>query len=152
MSRSLKLLSKQFMLEVENPENLSLTQIAYGKTSNIFAQKNLLSSSTTTPLAYKDAVDRTEQMQSFRTSRNKTKSFKTPRPVFRTQKTEKSNDDRQSLGSDFENFLDDEQEIEMLEDDEEEEDPQELLDQVPDLAKKDIGKPKDTFPNKALLR
>jgi len=60
VSRGLKLLSKQFILDVDNPENLSLTQIAYGKTSNAFTQKNLLSSSTTTPLTYKDAVDRTE--------------------------------------------------------------------------------------------
>jgi hypothetical protein len=39
--RGLKLLTKQFMLEVENPENLSLAQIAYGRNTAV-AAKNLL--------------------------------------------------------------------------------------------------------------
>lgn len=40
VQRGLKLLMKQFMLEVENPDNLSLAQIAFGRNTNVYAAKN----------------------------------------------------------------------------------------------------------------
>jgi hypothetical protein len=67
---------------------------------------------------------------------------------FRKQNTVTSDEDRLSFNEDdFLNDLENDQEI-IYEDDDL---SQEYLDEVPALTK-DIGKPKETFPNKALLR
>ena len=71
------------MLEVENPENLSLAQIAYGRNTAVTA-KNLLYQSSMKPLQYEKQGVLAESMQEFRSF---SKKLKASIPKFRHQQS-----------------------------------------------------------------